>query len=121
MLSMDKENGVVFNYPQLMLIPKGENETSRNKYYVWKNENGRLMVASANSLHLYNYEGYNNEENMAEFGANIYYELAGSIKDRPVFACIVSEEGEILAYEVINGFEASIDDYLEPNNGLGRR
>lgn len=116
-----EENGVVYSLPPLILIPKGENETTRNKYYVWKKENGNYEVSNANSYVDNNFEGNEREIEVGEFGFDVYYEMAKDVKDRPVFAVIIDENREIMAYEVINGYDALLEDYIETKSNVKGR
>ena len=116
-----EENGVVYCLPPLILIPKGENETTRNKYYVWKNENGNYEVSIANSFADNNFEGNEREIEVGEFGFDVYYEMAKDVKDRPVFAVVIDENREIMAYEVINGYDALLEDYIETKSNVKGR
>ena len=47
--------------------------------------------------------------------------MAKDVKDRPVFAVIIDENREIMAYEVINGYDALLEDYIETKSNVKGR
>ncbi len=107
----------IYSRPSLVIEQINKEELGGFYPYVLKQlDNGDIKVISLNE------EIISDDNKTILDDAKCYayfcpvsYNNGKLIDDRAVFACITDNENRIVAYEVINGFSESLEDYINEN------
>lgn len=111
---IDDNKFVIYNLPSLVIEPVNIEELGGFCPYILKKlDNGDIKVFSLNEeiINESNKDVLDDATSYAYF-CPVSYRSGMMVDDRSVFACITDEENRIVAYEIINGGDYSLEDYV---------